>query len=471
MKRILLQNLSANALQLIFNQLFGLVIFYVLSTGLSKDSFGQINLALAILLAVFNILSFGIDQVIVKKIAAGADRKSILSLYITHTLITGLLFYGLLLIGFVLFPQHSSVYNLLVLIGVGKLMIYFSTPFKQAANGMELFKLLAYLSVISNFVRAVGLVVCVLAHAVNLPVVIAIFIIGDILELLIGIYLFQKTAGVKPAIKWDKVNYRNLVRESLPQTGVVLVTSALARFDWIFIGFILSAIKLAEYSFAYKIFEMATLPLLAIAPLLIPRFTKMFKQNNVNTDSLNFLVRMEFVIAALVALLLNLCWVPVIDTVTAGKYGAINVNTVFILTLCMPLLYLENFLWTIFFAQGRLKMILHAFMVTLAVNVVGDIILIPIYKNEGAAFAFLLACIAQAIFYLQKNTLTKLNTIWQPLVICTTCALVSGFGAKAIFHDNWYMALPLAVVFYFALLFITAQLKLNDRESFKALIK
>jgi hypothetical protein len=35
-------------LQLAINQLAGLAIFYLLSTGLDKSSFGQLNLALAI---------------------------------------------------------------------------------------------------------------------------------------------------------------------------------------------------------------------------------------------------------------------------------------------------------------------------------------------------------------------------------------------------------------------------------------
>jgi O-antigen/teichoic acid export membrane protein len=468
MKRKLLHNFSANALQLIINQLFGLVIFYILSTGLSKDSFGQLNLALAILLAAFNILSCGIDQVIIKKIAGGDDQQSVLSLYIGHTLITGLLCYGLFLAGVAIFPNHSSIYNLILLIGIGKLMIYFSTPFKQTANGLELFKLMAYLSVISNFIRSVCLVAAVLLHRLNFPVIIAVFVIGDTLELAIGIFLFKRMAKVPLKIKWDKAAYFSLVRESLPQTGVVLITSALARFDWIFIGIILSAVKLAEYSFAYKIFEMATLPLLAIAPLLIPRFTKMFKQGNIDIAGLKYLIRMEFVVAALVILLLNIYWAPVIDRVTAGKYGAINVNTIFILSLCMPLLYLNNFLWTIYFAQGKLKMILNSFILTLAVNVLGDVILIPLYKNEGAAFAFLLACIAQAIFYLQKNTIAELKNVWQPLIITTTCALCSGFGAKALLANSWLL-LPAAIVFYFILLVTAGQLRLNDGQRFKAI--
>ena len=463
-----LSNLSANALQLIINQVFGLVIFYILSTGLNKITFGQINLALAVLLAVFNILSFGIDQVAVKKIAAGDDKHALLSLYIVHVIVTGLLFYGLLLIGLLFLPNLSAVYSLVLLIGIGKAMIYFSTPFKQAANGMERFKLLAYMSVVSNFVRCAALVVFAVLHMISLPVIVAIFIVGDVAELGICVILFRRI-GVPLTIKWSKTEYIKLLRESLPQTGVVLITSALARFDWLFIGFILSAIKLAEYSFAYKIFEISTLPLLAIAPLLIPRFTKIFKQDVIPVYNLRFLIRMELIIAAVSVLVLNMCWAPVIDGITAGKYGLVNVTTIFILSLCIPLLYLNNFFWTIYFAQGRLKMILNSFIITLAVNVLGDVVLIPFYKNEGAAFAFLLACIAQSIFYLRQNTIAGLGTVWQPLVWCVASALASGFAAKTLFPDS-YFALPAAIVLYIVLLVITRQLKLADKTDLKAIL-
>jgi O-antigen/teichoic acid export membrane protein len=463
-----LKNLSANALQLVANQLFGLVIFYILFTSLSKANFGLLNLALAILLAVFNILSCGMDQLIIKKIAADDAKESALSLYITHTLITGLLFYGLLLAGYLLFPQLPQVYGLLLLVGIGKLMIYLSTPYKQAANGLERFRLMAWLSIISNFVRCACLLIALLLHTIDLPVIVAIFITGDTLEFIIGFVLFKTNAQMPVRLKWDRPNYLSLIREALPQMGVVLITSSLARFDWIFIGFMLSAIKLAEYSFAYKLFEIATLPLLAIAPLLIPRFTKMFKQGAINIAGFKFLIRVEMIVAAFTVLLLNIYWSPIIDWVTQGKYGAVNVNTIFILSLCLPLLYMENFFWTIFFAQGRLKMILHAFMVTLAVNVIGDIILIPLYKNEGAAIAFLLACIAQIIFYLSKNTLAELKRIWHPLLICTACALVSGFGVKAILADSG-LVIPVSIMLYLGLLFVTGQVRLSDRHRIKSL--
>jgi len=463
MKRKLVKNLSVNAFQLIINQLFGLVIFYILSTGLDKNSFGQINLALAVLLAVFNILSFGIDQLVIKKIAEGAHAPAILSLYIGHVAITGLVFYGLLFSGSILFPHTPYVYSLVLLIGIGKLMIFFSTPFKQAANGLERFRLLAYMSVISNFIRCCGLVILAFLHCLSVHNIILIFIGGDVTELAICIFLFKRSTKIPLIIKWNPAAYKKLLFEALPQTGVVLITSALARFDWIFIGFLVSAIKLAEYSFAYKIFEISTLPLLAIAPLLIPRFTKLFQQTDVRVVDLKFLVRIEMIVAAFIGLLLNICWAPVIDTITSGKYGLVNVQTIFILSLCMPLLYLNNFLWTIYFAQGRLKMILTSFIITFLVNVAGDILLIPFFKNEGAAFAFLVACAVQTIYYLKKNTVTGLNKLWLPLVICTPCALLSGFIAKIFFNNAW-TTLPISIAFYIILLFITTQIKLSDHK-------
>ena len=470
MKQNLVGNLSANVLQLVLNQVFGLVIFYVLSTGLDKNSFGQINLALAILLAAFNILSMGIDQLIIKRVASGHAVQTSLSLYLFHVLVTGGLFYGILIGGKLFFASNQQTYNLILLIGIGKLMIFLSTPFKQVANGMEKFKLLAQMSIISNAVRSISLVTIALFHSLTLHTIILVFIVGDVAELILGVILFKQAVKVRLAVYYHKASYFSLVREALPQTGVVLITSALARFDWIFIGFILSAVKLAEYSFAYKVFEMATLPLLAIAPLLIPRFTKMVQAQNIPVDGLRLLVRIEMVIAALMALLINSYWAPVIDGLTAGKYGLVNVKTIFILSLCMPFLYINNFLWTIYFAQGRLKMILTAFIITLAVNVVGDVVLISPYKNEGAAFAFLLSCAAQTIYFFSKNKIQGLGTLWQPLVISTTCALLSGFAAHSLPINTW-LILPVAIVIYLALLFLTNQLKTTDGHQIKTLIK
>ncbi len=467
--RTKLVNLSANTLQLVINQLSGLVIFYILSISLNKNSFGEINLALALLLSSFNILSFGIDQVSVRKIASGENPQKVISLYLVHVLMTGFTFYSLLLLGRGLFPSHTGTYNLLLLIGIGKLAIYFSMVFKQSAIGMERFKLLARMSVITNVARGFVLLILALLHMVTLNSVVIIFISGDVLELLAGFYFFKRETGLPAAISWNKGAYINLIKESMPQLGVVVITSALARFDWIFIGIFVSAIKLAEYSFAYKVFELSTLPLLAIAPILIPWFTRMFKEGGPNIERLKLLARVEIIVASFTVLLLNICWTPAIDLLTHGKYGAINERTLFILSLCIPLQYFCNFLWTIYFAKGQLRLILSAFIITFSINIVGDIILIPLYKNEGAAIACLAGYIAQIIFYTRKNELKPLNKVMDNLVICTGCACGSFLAARLLFSEIW-MSVPAAILFFITLTFITGQVRLSDVKRLKGLI-
>ncbi|WPU91326.1 oligosaccharide flippase family protein [Mucilaginibacter sabulilitoris] len=464
MSKKLVQNLSANALQLVVNQLFGVLMFYVLSINLDKHDFGLINLALTVVFTAFNILSFGIDQVVVKKVAHGDDAGSVLSIYVFHAVFAGFLFYGALLLGQFFFADHNQLYHLILFIGAGKLMIFFSTPLKQISSGMEKFKLLAYMLVVSNVVRGTALVILAATHFMNTDNIILVFIAGDALELIVSVYLFNKYTHIPILPRWNKVEYTQLLRESLPQVGVVLITSALARFDWLFIGFMVSAVKLAEYSFAYKVFEISTLPLLVISPLLIPRFTKLFKNENYKGDDLKLIVRMEMIVAGFTVLLINMCWIPVIDLVTSGKYGAVNIHTIFILSLCLPFIYLTNFLWTILFVQNKLKMIFHIFLITFSINVAGDLLLIPFFANEGAAIAFLTSCVIQTILFVAKNKVGELKDTLFTLAKCTVCALLSGLLAKVLFQ-NTCLSVIISIIFYLLTLLFARQIKSADRTN------
>lgn len=465
MKNGLLGNLSANAVQLVINQFCGLIIFYILSTQLNKADFGSVNLALAILLTVFSLLSLGMDQVLIRKTASGYPLKNILSLYFVHVLLTGLLFLGVILLCSFFLGQENTLYPILLAIGSGKLLIYFSTPFKILASGLERFRLLGYMLVISNIIRSLGLLTLALFKAVTLKETILLFVLGDLIEFIICLYLFKRNIKVPISLRAEKREYFNLLRESVPQVGVVILTSAMARLDWIFIGFMVSAVKLAEYSFAYKIFELSTLPLLAIAPILLPRFIKMFKTGDDVSNKLRLIVKAELAIAMVSALVLNILWQPVVDFITKGKYGAVNLHTIFFLSLCIPFLYLNNFLWSIYFAKGQMKMILLSFIISFLTNLILNIILIPYAGNEGAAIAFLAASVVQTAFYLYQNQLSQLNTLWRDLATFLVLALFSGFLFNYL-QLGYLFSLVMSILLFLFLLFLSGQLKWTDLKGF-----
>jgi O-antigen/teichoic acid export membrane protein len=471
MKRKFLHDISINTLQLIVVQSCGLIIFYLLSTRLGKNEFGELNWVLAVLLTAFGVLAFGIDQIAIKRIAAGSDPTRLLSTYVTHVLTAGCIFYFILWVSTLIFPSFFNQHQLLLFLGIGKLMIFFSTPFKQLSTGLEKFKSLLLMAVTSNVLRAIALVVYDSMNQLNVHVIVIIFIAADLAELLICLFIMQKILKVPLKLKWNKNEYTGLVKEALPQLGVAIFTSALSRLDWIFLGILSSNVILANYSFAYKVFEVATLPMLVIAPVLIPRFTKLFhgasdKIPEDKTIDLLVLLRLEVIVASLVALLLNIVWEPVIDLMTNNKYGSVNQTTILLLSASMPFLYFNNFLWTINFAKGRLKMIFYVFLISFILNLAADIALIPFFNAEGAAIAYLVAIIAQSFVYLKNTGLEGLHKNAFRLLICPLAAIVSGLLATSLFTVLGIKTL-VAPILYILLLYVTKQIRFTDWVAFK----
>ena len=179
---------------------------------------------------------------------------------------------------------------------------------------------------------------------------------------------------------------------------------------------------------------------------------------------------MEIVVAGLTALLLNLLWIPLIDPVTKGKYGAVNILTIFILSLCIPALYLNNFLWSIHFAMGKLKSIFFIFAITFSVNVLGDIVLIPLYKNEGAAIAFVMAVFIQSVLYIRISGFYWVQKFRTSLIICSGCALISGFLSRNLFGSAWAV-IGFASLTYLLLLFAASQLRWGDLGEMRMFFK
>ncbi len=466
MKKKFTRDISVNTLQLLINQVCGLVIFYVLSVFLDKKDFGEINWTLAVMLTLFGILACGIDQVVIKKIASGEDESSILSTYIFHVLFTGLTTYLILFAGRFFFPSFFAQHQLLLLIGIGKLMIFFSTPFKQLATGLEKFRPLLYMAVCSNIVRSLFLLLFVFLNHLNIQTVIIVFIAGDVCELLLSLFITNRILKIPVALQVNKGRYFALLKEAAPQLGVAVFTAIMARFDWIFLGIFTSNVIVANYSFAYKLFEVATLPMLVIAPMLIPRFTKIFHPDANGLDhtkkaDLFILLRVEMIVASFIALIVNILWIPVIDLLTSGKYGAVNKYSILFLSAAMPFLYYNNFLWTLNFAKGRLRMIFFIFLLSFLVNLAGAVILIPLFQAEGAALACLLAIVCQSLAYLWKTQLGGLRLNSLSLLISPACAWAAGLCSFFLFQ-NTLLQLFSACCLFFLFLFLTRQARIAD---------
>ncbi len=429
------------------------------------------NWSIALLITSFSILGSGIDQISIKRIAGGFAPGSLMKLYLFHVVVSGLFFCLLLLSGAVLFKEFFRSHYLLITLGLSQFFLYLSMPFKQIATGNERFHILLYMSTGSNIVKAVGVFLLGITGHLSIRLVILVFITGSAIELAVCIYLDKILLKSALAFPLDIRAYKALIRESFPMLGSAIFHSAMARFDWILLGLISTSIVLANYSFAYRVFEISTLPLLALGPLLLPKFTRIFQSRPLpdllaGDRELLVLLRIEMIVSSFVALALNMLWDPVIDNITGGKYGLVNVSNIFILAACMPFLYLTNFLWTINMAKGRLKDVFLIIMITFLVNVSADILLIPSLQGFGAAIGYLLAIFAQAVLYTTMTRIGSMHKAWESLLLCAGSALLSGLLARHLFQNAGARIL-LSSCLYILLLVPAGQLRLKDWQTLK----
>lgn len=435
-----------------------MLIFVVLSTHLSKADFGQLNWVLAVLLVVYNVLTFGLDQIVVQQVA-GDKQSDVPAIFLKHLLVTGSGMAVVLLLLYFGSQSTNETIKVLLIIGIGKLFIYWSGVFKQVAAGLEKFRALAAMSVVSNIVKTIALCGLTIGHQLSFHATLITFLISDGAELLMSAILYYSSIKLPLKISHIKESYPALLRKSLPQTGVVFLSAALSRTDWILIGFFLTSAKVAEYSFAYKIFEMATLPLLAFAPLLLPRFTRVLKQSQRLPASYQTLLNIEIVLAVFSGLLLYLLWTPCIDLLTSGRYGAGNLPVVTAFCFCLPLMYINNFYWSTLFAKGLQKPIFRVFLATFAANLIGNLVLIPLFGNAGAAYAYLLAMAVQAVLYMALPQIDEVSNTIFTLLKCLLFAIVSAASASII--GNAAYAAPLAALIFMILVMASGTLKLG----------
>jgi len=468
------RDLSASTLQVVINQLFGLLIFYMLSRYLDKSNFGELNWSIATLSVVTIILTLGTDVLIVKRIAQGEDPGQIGGLHMTHTVMASLLFLFLLFGCRQLWPAFFEQHNLLIGVAMSLVLTFLSSPFKQIANGKEVFYNFAVMTVTANAVKAILLLAAGILGFFSIKVIIAIFIVASLIEWIVGAWLAFSSIGKPLKLKWDKDQYKALLLESLPQLGVLLFDSALARVDWILIGLMKGPATTGEYSFAYKIFEISRLPMLVIAPVILPKFVRYL--NNGETlggekkMELSLLLKFETAISVLIPIFFNITWTPLMSWLTAGKYGSVDAPVYLLLSVCVPLHYFNNFLWTMAFAQKQLKLTFYITVVVSLLNFSLNLLLIPKFSSRGAALAFVISTLVQFVLYKVFVDQRRLPVPTVPLLFSMGLAAASIWLAKAFIADT-VTALIVSTGTYLLLIFVFRLLHPRDLYRIMSILK
>lgn len=449
---------SANALQIAFSQLGNLFLFWLASKELSKNDFGDFNWYIAIYGTLIAFFSFGFDFIVIKRVSSKNETDAARIQLLQSLIVCAVSVLPLVLILFS--GLFSSQFRETLFILVAFQFTYLSMPFKNALTGKELFSKSAQAIIASNALKIALVLLMYALHNVTLFNICLLLAICNFVELIFYIINSYKAFERRFFSKLSFSYYAEVFKESLPQLGVIIFDSAFARIDWILLGVLSTAnaaINTAEYSFAYKIFELSKLPLLVLAPILFTRFSKLFYQTEAITDDMKNGVRsffkLEMIVGMTIPLILNLSWVPLMQFFTGNKYGPENALIYFLLSLTLPITYMINFLWTAAFAQGQLKLTMILSIINSCLNILFNILLIPKYGQTGAAVSFLACNVIMLPIYLYFVIQKEIKFPIKDSIHIVGISLIVGFGCYYIPLPFIWKTLICVVIYYLCMYF------------------
>ncbi len=455
-----------STVQAVLNQVSGIIVFFILSKYLSKAGLGQINWSLAVLMVIFSILGFGLEHVAVKKAATGTNTGLLLQAYLFHVLVVGCGFLAMLFIIQFWIPGVYFDKQLFFLLSVSQCLSFFATPFRQIVSGLEKFKALFVMSSCANIIKVLALFVLAFMQQVTVIMIIEVYLLASAIEFGICIFIYRVSLQLPVIPGYNRQGYLSFIKEALPQLGITIFNTALARMDWILLGILSTSIMVAEYSFTNKLFELSTLPLLILAPVIFPKISKMFasEENGIPEKKIQYLkilVQAEIVVAVWVAMAMNICWKDIIDPLTNYKYGSSTSEIIFIMSFAMPLVYLNNIFWNILFAKGKMNVLFQIFFFAFLINMTADAVLIPLFHAKGAAFGFVIALAAQTVFYYRKTDVPIIKKAFFHLFPVMASALLAGLISVYLVNP-FIWQLSIATGMYLFLLYIMKELSFKD---------
>ncbi len=208
-------------------------------------------------------------------------------------------------------------------------------------------------------------------------------ILGAILTVLLAGVGLPRIRGWNGALAW------RLLKAAIPLGGVLVVNFLYFRLDLFLLGFLATKDDVALYGVAYKLVEVLILIPSYVMFTLVPAIATAERFS----DRLNSLVQNAFSAMQLVAvplIALSFFSKSIIGFIAGSSYESAGV-ALQILVLSLAASYLQQVFSFSLVAQDRQLLALFVLVGVLAVNLGLNLVLIPLFKVNGAATAVLIS--------------------------------------------------------------------------------
>jgi len=382
---------------------FTFLLFIILSRDFGQEGIGEYSLAMAITGFFAAISEFGLYHYSIKEMsrcqgALGDYYGKILSVRII--LSVGVF---LLLLAFLPFCPFSTETKIIIgLIGAYQIIYMIMDGYCALFVASEEMRVAGMLEFSLRMIIALsGIGICLLGG--NLLQVTIAFPAVTLLLTIATHKLASREHG-KPCLAISRESFIHIIRSSATYATANILFILSARIDVILLGFYLGAAAAGIYNVAYRLIFIFMVITHFASVSIFPLASRLFIESRDNffafyQNTLNLLI----LICIPASLIL---WLAAPDIITIF-FGAEFKQSIIILRILAPLFFLtmmENILATFLMSCEKEKERTTGYWLTAWTNIIGNLILIPLYGCAGAAIATLISKVLQTGYYFYKLT-------------------------------------------------------------------
>jgi len=470
-------NIAKNTLYLtvasVGQKILAFVYFMFIARVMKVEGTGAYFLALS-LTTIFSIVAdFGLQPVIIREIAKGKEVGQLIRTVLGVKIPLMILAFFVVIITARLLGYDPLVQQLVSLAAVVMVLDSVSLTFYGILRGQQLLK---YESLGIFLGQALILIVggSVLFMAPSLPMLIVALIVGSSFNALFSLIIVVRRFGSKALIPtWDNVFVKRVLKIALPFALAGAFVKVYSYLDTVLLSQFLGANAVGIYAIAYKLtYAFQFLPMAFIAALY-PGISSLLVNDRDRVVKV-FDDAMWYMMLLATPIVLGI-W-SIADKIVPAFAGPEFIESILplqILIFVLFFIFLDFPIGALLNAADRQVTKTVIMGVTMVVNVVLNLILIPQYGVVGATISalggFLVLFVAGLYFVPQIISWNPIRLVHRlfPILISGIAMAVVAVFLKA--HLHFVLVIVVAAVVYFALLFSLKALSWKELRKLKKL--
>ena len=464
-------NFIMNAFLTMSSFIFPLITFPYISRILGPSGTGLVSFATSIVTYFALFAQLGIPTYGIRAVARVRDDKVLLSKTVQEIFIINILMsacvYIFFFIALELVPQMYASRNLFLIIS--STIIFNAIGMDWLYKGLEKYTYITFLSILFKFIALILMFLCV--HQKSDYVVYgAISIFAASASNICNFFNVHKLIYLKPMGNFE---FKYHLRPIMIFFAMACATTIYTNLDTVMIGFMKSNTDVGFYNAATKIKTILVSIVTSLGVVLLPRASYYIEHDQIDEFKRISAKAINFVL--LISLPLSIYFIMFAKEVIVFLSGSVYLKAILPMQILMPTLIfigLTNIMGIqMLIPLGREKVVLYSEIAGAIVDLVINILLIPVMASAGAAIGTL---VAEGVVWLVqflalkedvKEAYLKIN--YKSIISSLVLSILFAYSIKLLCLNSFFTLVISALIFfgvYFLILTLMKEPLINEIE-------